>query len=171
MRCDTVRKKLDRATRQELAPRLWESIKAHLRECEDCRRHLARQERLAAVLMSVPEPPTVPEGFGDRLIAAARQRQSACRPLPRLRRRIGRRWPLAPFGTKVAQVAAIAGGLLLGVAMGQQTWQSVHPTTTKQISQADPLAVYELDYLGDAPGGSLAQSYLILTAASNNNGT
>lgn len=171
MRCDTVRKKLDRAIRQELAPRLRESVEAHLRECEDCRRHLARQERLAVVLMSVPEPPAVPEGFGDRLMAAAQQRKAASRPVPRLRRRIGRRWPLAPFGTKAAQVAAIAGGLLLGVAMGQQTWPSVHSGGTQDASQADPLAAYELGYLGDTPGGSLAQSYLILTAASNDNGT
>ena len=170
MRCDTVQKKLDRFARQELAPRLRESVEAHLRECEDCRRHLARQERLEAVLTSVSEPPAVPEGFGDRLMTAARQRQAARRPVPELRL-LGQRWPSVPFGTRVAQTAVLAGGLLLGVIMGQQTWQSVHPATTKQTSQADPLAAYELDYLGDAPGGSLAQSYLMLTAASNDNGT
>ena len=171
MRCDTVRKKLDRVARQELVPQLRESVEAHLRECEDCRRHWARQERLAAVLTNVPEPPAVPEGFGDCLMTAARQRRAASRPVPELRRRFGWLRPSAPFGAQAARAAVLAGGLLLGVVMGQQTWQSVHPGGTQQASQTNPLAVYELDYLSDAPGGSLAQSYLILTAALNDNGT
>lgn len=170
MRCDTVRKKLDRFAQQELAPRLRESVEAHLRECAGCRRHLAREERLAAVLASVPEPPAVPEGFGDRLMAAARRRQAASRPVPELRRRVGWLRPSVPFGAQAAQAAVLAGGLLLGVVMGQQAWQSVHPAGTQQTSQADPLAVFELDYLSDAPGGSLAESYLTLTTASNHNG-
>jgi len=169
MRCDAVRKKLDRLARQELAPRLREPIEAHLSECSDCRRYLARQARLEVLLASGPEPPSVPEGFGDRLMAAARQRQ-ANRPVLGLRRRIGRRWSSVPFGEHAARAAVLAGGLLLGVVMGQQTWQSVHPATARQTSQADPLAVYAMDSLSDAPGGSLAESYLALTTASNHSG-
>ena len=170
MRCDTVRGNLDRFARQELAPQLQESIEAHLRECADCRRHLARQERLAAVLTSVREPPAVPDGFGNRLMAAARQRRVASRPVPGQRWRVGWRWSSIPFGTKAARATVLAGGLLLGIVMGQQTWQSIHLAGAQQTSQADPLAVFELDYLSDAPGGSLAQSYLTLTTASNHNG-
>lgn len=171
MRCNTVRNNLDRFARQELAPRLRESVEVHLRECADCRRHLAWQERLASILAITPEPPAVPDGFGDRLMAAARQRKAASRPVPELRRRVGWLRPSVPFGAQAARAAVLAGGLLLGVVMGQQTWQSVHPGGTQQASQTNPLAVYELDYLSDAPGGSLAQSYLMLTATSNDNGT
>jgi hypothetical protein len=36
--------------------------------------------------------------------------------------------------------------------------------TARTAVQADPLAVYNLDYLGDAPEGSLADSYLALAS-------
>jgi hypothetical protein len=55
--------------------------------------------------------------------------------------------------------------------MGQQTWRSAHWSIPQQTIAPDPVAVYELDYLTDAPGGSLAQSYLMLTNAPNHNGT
>jgi hypothetical protein len=66
---------------------------------------------------------------------------------------------------------ALAGGLLIGVLMGQQTWRSAHWSIPQQTVEPDPVAVYELDYLTDAPGGSLAQSFLSLTNAPNHNGT
>ena len=56
----------------------------------------------------------------------------------------------------------LAAGLLIGVFMGQQTWRSAHPLNPQQATQADPLAVYELDYLTNAPGDSLAGTYLAL---------
>jgi anti-sigma factor RsiW len=176
MRCKTVRDKLDRFVRQELAPRMRDRVEAHLKDCAGCRRHLAWQERLATLLAGPAEPPSVPEGFSDRLMAAARQRQAACRPVPGSLWRL--RW-LSPSGTdghharhgrlvavgqKAAQAVALAGGLLIGVLMGQQTWQLLHPSMAQQNMQPDPVAVYQLDYLTEAPGGSLAQSYLTLTS-------
>jgi len=160
-----------------------ERVEAHLSACADCRRHLARQEGLTSLLTSLPKPPAVPEGFGDRLVAAARERQAAHRPVPGSLWRL--RW-LAPPGTatnlrsvpglvavgrKAAQAAAIAGGLLIGILMGQQTWRSAHSSIAQQAAQPDPVAVYQLDYLTDAPDGSLVQSYLALTNAPNHNGT
>jgi anti-sigma factor RsiW len=171
MRCKTVRDKLDCLSRQELAPRMRSRIEAHLIACAACRRHLAGQERLAVLLTSLPEPPAVPEGFGDRLIVAARERQAVRRPVPGSLWRL--RWLLPPIsvGRKVAQAVALAGGLLIGVLMGQQTWRSAHQSVTQPTIEPDPVAVYQLDYLTDAPGGSLAQSYLSLTNAPNHNGT
>jgi len=177
MRCKAVRSKLDRLSRQELAPRARKRIEAHLSVCADCRRHLAAQERLAVLLTSLPKPPTVPEGFGDRLMAVARERQAARRPVPGSLWRL--RWSSPPgtdrrlvaVGRKATQAMALAGGLLIGVLMGQQTWRSAHPSISQQTIEPDPVAVYELDYLTDAPGGSLVQSYLTLTNAPNHNGT
>jgi len=171
MRCQTVRNKLDRLGLEELTPRARERIEAHLSACAHCRRHLARQERLAILLTSLPEPPAVPEGFGDRLMAAARQRQEGRQSVPGSLWRV--RWlsPPASVGRKAAQAVALAGGLLIGVLMGQQTWRSAHSSIARQAAQPDPVAVYQLDYLTDAPGGSLAQSYLTLTNAPNHNGT
>jgi len=55
--------------------------------------------------------------------------------------------------------------------MGQQTWRSAHPALPQQALQADAVAVYQLDYLTDAPGGSLVQSFLSLTSAPSHHGT
>ena len=171
MRCQTVRSKLDRLSRRELTPRMRERVEAHLNVCAECRRSLARQERLVALLTTASEPPTVPDGFGERLMAAACQRQAGTQSVPRVLWRP--RWQSAPasVGRKAAQAAALAGGLLIGVLMGQQTWRSAHSSIPRQTIEPDPVAVYQLDYLTDAPGGSLAQSYLTLTNAPNHNGT
>jgi len=73
---------------------------------------------------------------------------------------------------KAAQAAALAGGLLIGLLMGQQTWRSVHSSMRQQGGvEPDPVAVYQLDYLTVAPGGSVAQSHLTLTSSPNHNGT
>jgi len=53
----------------------------------------------------------------------------------------------------------------------RQTWRSAHPSLPQQTMHADPVAVYHLDYLTDAPGGSLAQSFLSLTGTPSHNGT
>jgi hypothetical protein len=107
-------------------------------------------------------------------MAAARERQAVRRPVPGVPGSLWRlHWlsPSASVGRKAAQAAALAGGLLIGLLMGQQTWRSVHPSMPQQMRQPDPVSVYQLDYLTDAPGGSLAQSYLTLTSAPNHNGT
>jgi anti-sigma factor RsiW len=171
MRCKSVRDKLDRFGRQELAPRTRAAVEAHLSACADCRRHLARQERLSGLLARAPTPPAVPEGFSDRLMAAARRRQSELRPMP------GSLWRLRWLSLsesvrkKAAQAVALAGGILIGILMGQQAWQSAHSSIPRQTAEPDPVAVYQLDYLTDAPGGSLAESYLALTRAPHENGT
>jgi hypothetical protein len=54
--------------------------------------------------------------------------------------------------------------------MGQQTWRSVHTATPPEATQGDLLAVYELDYLSDAPAGSLTQAFLTLTRAPKGDG-
>jgi hypothetical protein len=64
----------------------------------------------------------------------------------------------------------LAGGLLMGVFMGQQTWRSVRPSSAQPSRQRDAIAAHELDYLTDAPGVSLAESYLMLTGDSRPNG-
>jgi hypothetical protein len=104
-------------------------------------------------------------------MAAARKRQAGRQSVPWSLWRL--RWlsPPASVGRKAAQAVAIAGGLLIGVLMGQQTWRSAHSSIPQQTIELNPVAVYELDYLTDAPGGSLVQSYLTLTKAPNHNGT
>ena len=170
MGCRAVRNQLDRLRRQELAPPERDQVEAHLKVCTGCRKELTRQERLAAVLSAGSPSSPVPDGFGDRLMALARQRQAGRRTVPWSRARIGWVSRSASIGRMAGRVAALAGGILIGVLMGQQTWQSAHPAIPRHAVQPDPVAVYDLDYLTDAPGGSLAQSYLSLTTTPSRNG-
>lgn len=171
MRCKTVRNLLGRSIRDELAPRIQTRVAAHVRRCPECRRAVAAQERLESLLASVPQPPAVPDGFGDRVLAAARQRSAAQRPVPGGIWR--RHWasPTSAMKRTAVQTLALAGGLVLGLLMGQQTWRSAQSWKSPPDVLPDPTAVYELDYLADAPAGSLAQSFLSLTDGRNHNGT
>ncbi|MHB8972701.1 MAG: anti-sigma factor family protein [Pirellulaceae bacterium] len=171
MRCESVRKKLDRLRRQELATRTRERMEAHLHECAECRQQLARQERLVGLLKSVPEPPAVPTGFEHRLMAAVRERQAISRPVPASIER--RRWLCTPasLGRQTAQALVCVAGLLIGIFMAQQTWDAVHPVNSQSARQVDSEAMKELDYLVDVRGDSLAESYLLLTRSSSQNGT
>lgn len=176
MRCKTVQKRLDRLVRRELAPQVQAAIETHLEQCEVCRQCLAREKNLMAVLQTFSESPTLPEGFEDRVIEAARQRQgkyavvgsasglsSSKRPWHR-----EKRWrALVPFGTRTVQATVLSAGVLLGILMGQQTWQSVHPSHGATSNQNDSNTAYHIDYLSDAPDGSLAESFLMLTASSS----
>ena len=171
MRCQSVREKLDRLRRQELATRTRERLEAHLHECADCRQQLARQERLVGLLKSVPEPPAVPTGFDDRLMAVVRERQAMSRPVPASIEQL--RWLRAPgsLGRQTAQAFVCVAGLLIGIFMAQQTWEAVHPVNSQLARQVHTAAMKELDYLVDVRGDSLAESYLLLTRSSSQNGT
>lgn len=172
MRCPAVLEKLEAYAARELAPRARARIEAHLRSCPACRRALARREQLEAVVRAVPAPP-VPDGFADRVMVRARQGvklphalpRSLCHPL---------RW-LEPqrLRTGLAAVAALAAGLLVGVYLGQHTWQPSDqgPRGPTRVSPADPVAASGLGHLADFGDSSLAEAYLSLTSAPDNQGT
>ena len=136
-----------------------------------CRDELARQEQLLALLRGDSTIPPVPEGFSGRVMAKARQRLAVRRPPDTAPASPRRWWQSVSIPLRAEAAAVLAAGLLIGVFMGQQTWQSAHRATSRQATQADPSAVYQLDYLSDAPGGSLAESFLTLTGDSRGNGT
>jgi len=171
MRCRTVRKKLDRWRSQELTLHLRALLEAHLHECADCRRHLARQDRLATLLRGVSEPPTVPASFADRLMADAREQQVMARSVPASLERL--RWLhlSGSVGTHAVQTITCTVGLLIGILLAQQTWQAVHRVDSRLARRPNPDAVQEVDYLMGVRGDSLAESYIALTSASSQNGT
>jgi hypothetical protein len=72
---------------------------------------------------------------------------------------------------RAAAAAMLVVGLLAGLAMG---WNTVQAPAAKPSAQAapqgDPLAGYNLDYLGDAPSGSLADGYMALLSGLNGEG-
>ena len=71
--------------------------------------------------------------------------------------------------TKFAAAAVLVIGLAIGVLMGRDTWQSsgIQSVGKSQMAKVEPTAIYNLDYLTDAPKGSLANAYLTLVSATN----
>jgi energy-converting hydrogenase Eha subunit F len=66
---------------------------------------------------------------------------------------------------RAAAAAVLVIGLGTGALISWNTWQPRAAPPPQAVSQADPLAPYSVDYLTDAPDGSLAQSYLALVSS------
>lgn len=160
MRCREVQNKLEPLAAQELTTKERVQIEAHLETCAACRGALAKVRRLEDMLLAAPIPP-VPEGFAARVIAQARAQQAGARrpkPASRFAQPAWKR-----IRVSVGSAAALAAGLMLGVAMGFQTWQTgrlgaVNPS-------GDLLAASGLESLAKPGGESLAETYLGLTTA------
>ena len=171
MRCNKVQQKLNLFDTQELAPSEREKIDVHLKSCAQCRQTLARVRRLEGLLTAAPTPP-VPGGFAARVIARAKQRQAIVarsEPRPRVSLRAG--WRRLEFSAGTA--AALAAGLLIGVAMGQQTWQRSFDESEaeRQMVEADPIVASGFSLLAGSGDKSLGQVYLGMTRVPNNGGT
>ena len=167
MHCEEVQSRLPAYSSGELPTDVREAVQAHLDGCAACQAALARIDALAAVLASAQTPP-VPAGFAARVMIRARSRRSAAvsagwNPL--------RRWRLASARMRAAAAAVLLVGLGAGLLMG---WTSgpavVSPDRAETTSQADLLDTYQLEALGDAHEGSLADSYFALMSVDNGKG-
>ena len=71
--------------------------------------------------------------------------------------------------TNIAAAAVLVFGLAIGILMGWDTWQNqgIQSPGKSQMAQTEPTSLYNLDYLNDAPKGSLADAYLTLVSATN----
>jgi len=160
MRCEDVTTRLDAYAAGELQPALAAKLAAHLDLCESCQQSLHRLKRLAAVLGQASVPP-VPDGFAARIMAKARNRRvsvasAGWNPL--------RWWRLVPAPMHAAAAAVLVIGLAVGLLMSWTTLPAGQAAPGQATVQADPLAPYNVDYLTDAPDGSLAQTYLALVS-------
>jgi hypothetical protein len=109
--------------------------------------------------------PPVPNGFAERVMAAARQGRTVKPAIVLSWNPVA--WRLsAPMRAAVAAVLVV--GLGLGIFMGRGAWRG--RDLSGAVAQSDPVAIYNLDYLTDAPNGSLAKSYLALVSDQNGQG-
>jgi len=70
-----------------------------------------------------------------------------------------------------AAAAMLAVGLGVGLAIGWGARPAAPQVSTSSAAAGgDPLAAYKLDYLSDAPDGSLAGTYLALLTSPNGEG-
>jgi anti-sigma factor RsiW len=165
MRCREVQQELSAILDGLVPPDERVAIEAHLRRCTKCQAALTRLRRLSSLLASVPVPP-VPGGFTERLMARAYQHQSQ-----RHGSRILSLGPMAFWhgmaaSRRVAAAAMIVVGLAVGALMGRDMGRSVADAHSEagRVSMADPGDLYGLDYLSEAPRGSLAGVYIALAS-------
>jgi len=167
MRCEEVQGRLPAYSSGELPTNVREAVQAHLGRCAACQAALARIDALGAVLAGAQTPP-VPAGFAARVMAKARSRRSAAvsagwNPLGR--------WRLASAPMRAAAAAVLLVGLGAGLWMGWTPGPGVvSPDSAETTSQADPLDTYQLEYLGDAHEGSLADRYFALVSTGDGKG-
>lgn len=164
MNCQEIRSRLAGYAEGRLSPDEREHVRAHLLGCASCRTALTHVDKVAAVLMYAENPP-VPAGLTIRVMAAARSRQrvaaTVCwNPL--------QWWRMAAAPMHAAAAVVLVAGLTVGLLLGWTSAPLIAQTTT--VAQQDPLDAYRLDYLGDVPAGSLADSYLALVVATNEGG-
>ena len=112
-------------------------------------------------LQSEPSPP-VPEQFVARLMSRARLETQSSPYSPGIRQVFRSWWNESNPARLANAVAAVATGVLLGLALGQQTWQlpngvEEQPTTYRVVDS--------LDYFSGYAGKSFAETYLSLTNA------
>lgn len=164
MRCDEVKQQLKAFSAGELPAPVHRAVQAHVARCASCRAELLRLDALAGVLAGTQTPP-VPPGFASRVLASARRRRQA-EPVPAWD--LLGWWRLASAPIRAAAAAVLIIGVIIGLAMGWAAAPSAGQTST--AARADPLDAYQFDYLGEAPEGSLADSYLTLVSATDEGG-
>jgi len=158
MRCQDVQIKLRAFSTGELPMDVRQTIQAHVSECDACRSELAKTDPLAGVLAAAQTPP-IPSGFTARVLTTARQRLTTEQIEP---------WNLICWWrlTSAPMHAAAAAVLVIGLAVGLLMGQAAAPLASQAVGnmQSDPVDTYPLDYLGEAPGGSLADHYFAIAA-------
>lgn len=159
MSCRNVVSRLNAYLDGELSGRDRERVEQHLGECGRCREALARLRAVADALAQLPTPPAVSEGFANRVLARVPLRAEPQPVVVEL-------WRSFPLARRIAAAAALVLGIGLGTLMARDVTRA-SPMTS---SAADPNALYRLDFLSDAPEGSLVDAYLTLTSGANGGG-
>ncbi len=159
MRCDRARKSMDRYLIEGLSREERAAFEAHLDVCQDCQRRIDSLRRLVAVLQGEPVPP-LPDHFADRVMARARREGQSFRPTSGVRRAVRLWWEEANVASIANAAAAVAAGLLLGLVLGEQSWQRV---VERPTIHRDSEALESLDFLSGNSGMSFTETYLSLT--------
>src|SRR5437879_964431 len=167
MHCANVRKQLSAYLDGELPVQLRVEIAAHLQHCQACLADLAKPRQLGDLIGAVSFA-KVPEGFAGRVISEARRRIVSPPRAERASFQLIRRWRSIPLTQRAAAAAVLIIGLSTGLFMG---WQTGSNHSAQALTLAphveDPVAVYNLDFLGTGPNGSLPRVYLSLVSAPN----
>jgi anti-sigma factor RsiW len=163
MRCDEVMDKLDAYLAGELPPARHMEVDLHVGACNDCRRVLERAQRLGSLLAETSVPP-VPYHFAERVLSLTMNGHKQKVPAPSVKAW----WLTFSMPMRAAVAASLLVGAMSGAILGWSASRITLSRATAQTRQADSVfAGYGLDILGDAPDGSLAESFLALLDGRN----
>jgi anti-sigma factor RsiW len=169
MRCAEARDKLGAFVDGELHSPLADALTGHLQHCADCRRACARLEKLASLLEATAVP-AVPQALA-KVVVERTFEQNASRQRPAFPVRLLGPWRALSTPVRIAAAVVLVVGLSAGAAMGRFVGQTTVARFAKNLpSSEDPVAVYNLEYLGGTQEGSIAQAYLTLVSAGNPSG-
>ena len=167
MWCNDVQDSLKAYIDGAMAPEQRKAVEAHLQSCADCRAALERIDRLAAVLLDA-KPPPVPAGFASRVMLAAKSRKRATSVAAR---NPWQWWKSISMPMRAAAAAVLIVGVSIGLLMSWAGGPPIAGPADREVTAAaDPLDAYNLDYLSDAPEGSIAEGYLALVWGGNEGG-
>jgi len=167
MRCVNLRRKFDAYLDGELPAEVYQTVRGHLVACEQCREALTRHQRLRQSMADAAEhSPPLPAGFTQRTIDTAKRRSAQrIAPAPWS---LMHWWQTVTVPMRAAAAVLLIIGLGIGGSMGWTAASS--PGRPPAAAQADPIDTYQIESLGEAPDGSLADSYLALVSATNGGG-
>ena len=171
MRCYDVQKKLDVLIRGELPRDMRAEIEAHAQACPHCRKSIDQARQIAELLRRASAQPA-PEGFADRVIARARQKEQE-----KKEKRVNVLHPFMSWagGSRLWR-AAIAAGLIfgvgIGITMGRATWRKASPqkAPAQIIAQVDVVSTFGMDYLAESPAGSLPDAFVRMVSSEDDSG-
>ncbi len=157
--CLGIRRQLSAYLDGELSLKRRTAVERHLVRCRSCHAALESLRRLERSLQVIEVPPVGPD-LTWRIMTEARKRRDAHGEPSVISLHRGssasRTWVF-----RGAAAAMLVFGLAVGSYMG---WSAKRSTSQVMTAQTDRLDAYKLDYLGDAPDGSLASSYLALAS-------
>jgi anti-sigma factor (TIGR02949 family) len=156
MRCDEVQEKLNAYYDGEVKPEVRMKIEEHLRGCPECRQVQDSLKQLGQLLNRISIPP-VPEELAMKIMTKAGSVLTGSPPDLYSSRRIVTWWQSVSPAARTAAAAVILLGLGLGLLTGRDICQN-------HAQIASPSTLDGLDYLTEAPTGSLPEVYLRLTA-------
>ncbi len=161
MRCEDVRSRFKPFIDGDLSQDERFLIRTHLCECAGCRSALERVDRLAAILLLM-ENPAASAGLTAKVMAAVRTHRdaktiSAWNPFVW--------WRMTTVPMHAAAVVVLLIGLMMGFAIGRSLLSGGNSLAgSRSSTTAAALDLYNLDYLSDLPGDSLAGVYVALSS-------
>ena len=162
MNCRYTQSKLSRYLDREMSVAQRQLVESHVEACGSCRNALECLQAASEALAQLPAPPDVPRGFAERLRSLAAQQAPVQPSIISFRDLLTR--PM-----RFAAAAMLMLGLGIGAVLSLDL-NRASGTAKESQTAADPTAVYGLDVLTDAPGGSLADAYLALAGGANGGG-